>query len=88
VYTTLDKAFEAQEYLIKNTGATITVKAMMGNPDIYSKYTTEEITKLKTENWLPGKHKNTKVKSLLDPKYKINHTLKTTTFLIILIPKY
>jgi organic radical activating enzyme len=78
VYTTLDKAFEAHDYLIENTGATITVKAMMGDPDIYSKYTTEEISKLQSENWLLGKHKNTKVKSLLDPKYKINHTLKIT----------
>jgi organic radical activating enzyme len=79
VYDTLDKAFEAQEYLIENTGVIITLKAMMiGNQDIYSKYTTEQITKLKSENWLPGKNRDTKVKSLIDPKYKINHTLKIT----------
>jgi organic radical activating enzyme len=78
VYDTLNTAFEAQEYLMKNTGATITVKAMMGNQSIYSKYTTEEITKLQSENWLPGNLKNTKVKTLIDPKYRIDHTLKVT----------
>jgi organic radical activating enzyme len=79
VFDTLDKAFEAQEYFIENTGAIITVKAMiLGNQNIYSKYSDKQLIKLQSENWLPGKHKDTKVKSLLDPKYKINHALKIT----------
>lgn len=76
-YHTLDLAFEAQKYVIQHTGALITLKAMMiGDYDIYSKYTKEQLDKLKSENWLPGNNRATKVKSTLKDEHKINHTLK------------
>jgi organic radical activating enzyme len=88
VHNTVDKAFEAQSYMIENSGAIITLKAMnIGDYDIYSIYTPEQLSKIKSENWLPGKQRLSKVRSTLDPKYRINHNLQITnndgsTFLI------
>jgi organic radical activating enzyme len=79
VISSLDKGFEAQKYFLNNTGAIVTLKAMMiGDYDIYSMYSKEELNKIKSEIWLAGVKRDTKAKSLLDPKYKINHTLKVT----------
>lgn len=77
VYDTLNIAVEAQEYIIQHTGSLVTIKAMIiGEYDIYSKYTREQLDKLKSENWLPGNNRDSKVKSLLKDEHKINHTLK------------
>lgn len=78
VTNTVDKAFEAQQYLSENTGAIITLKAMVVSYDIYSMYTKEQLAKLKAENWIPGKKRGSKAKSLIDPKYKINNSLRIT----------
>lgn len=79
VKDTIDYAFEAQEYLQKTTGAIITLKAMMiGDYDIYSHYTQEQLSKLMGSNWIAGNKRNTKAKSILPNNLKINHTLKIT----------
>lgn len=76
VLNSIDKVFEAYDYIIENTGALVTVKAMMLNDDIYSQYSTEQLAKLKKSNWVPGNKRSSK---LLPPEqYKINHRLKIT----------
>lgn len=75
----INKAFESYEYFKKHTGALITLKAMMiGKYDIYSLYTKEQLKFLKTANWNFGLNRETKVKTTIEPKYQINHTLKVT----------
>jgi organic radical activating enzyme len=75
----LDKAFEARDYLMNNTGAIVTLKSMVfGDFDIYELYSKEQITKLKQNNWVYGNLRNTKKLSTLPIKYKINHALKVT----------
>lgn len=79
VHNTIDKAFEAKEYMVENTGAIVTIKAMMiSDYDIYATYTKEQLAKLKSENWLSGKRRESKVRSTIDPKLKINHNLQIT----------
>ena len=73
----LDKAFEASEYIIENTGALITLKSMVyGDFDIYECYTADELAKLKRNNWVYGKLRDKKVLSTIPEQYKIDHTLK------------
>lgn len=77
VFDTLNLAFEAQKYIIQNTGSLVTIKAMMvGAYDIYSKYTSEQLLQLKSNNWVPSNNRDSKVKSLLKDEHKINHILK------------
>lgn len=75
----IDKAFEAREYFIKNTGAIVTLKAMViGKYDIYQLYSKEQLEFLKKSNWEYGDNRESKAKSIIESKYKINHTLKVT----------
>ena len=76
VLNSIDKVFEAYDYIIENTGALVTIKAMMLTNDIYSQYSKEQLIKLKQSNWIPGKKRTTKL--LPNSEYKINHTLKIT----------
>jgi len=77
VYTTLPKAFAAQEYFIENTGALITLKAMvMGSHEIYSQYTTEEFERIKNENYVGGKLGKTKTLPDIKTDHLINHSLR------------
>ena len=79
VKDTIPLAFEAQEHLQKTTGAIITLKAMMiGDYDIYSYYTAEQLARLMKFNWVAGNQRYTKAKSALPDHLKINHTLKVT----------
>jgi len=75
----LDKAFEARDYLVENTGSTITLKSMVfGDFDIYELYTADQLAKLKQNNWVYGKLRSTKMLSPIPNHYKINHTLRVT----------
>lgn len=75
----LEKAFEARDYLKSNTGAIVTLKSMVfGEFDIYELYTKEQIAKLKQDNWVYGDMRATKKLSTLPMKHRINHTLKVT----------
>lgn len=79
VKDTVNDAFIAQDYIQERTGAIITLKAMMiGDYDIYSFYSQEQLEKLKVKNWVPGNLRKTKIKSIIPPELKINHTLKIT----------
>lgn len=79
VKNTVDLAFEAQDYLIKNTGAIITLKAMVvGEYNIYDYYTDSQLQYLKENNWIMGEKNDFKVKSNIPIYHKINHTLKVT----------
>ena len=76
---TLDKAFEATDYIVENTGALVTLKSMVfGDFDIYKLYSSAQLTKLKKNNWVHGKLRNTKTLLPIPEQYKINHTLKLT----------
>ena len=75
----LDQAFKARDYLVENTGATVTLKSMVFSDfDIYELYTADQLAKLKKNNWIYGKLRDTKAVSLIPNHYKINHTLKVT----------
>lgn len=75
----IDKAFEANEYIVENTGAVVTLKSMVfGEFDIYECYTAEQLAKLKQKNWVHGKLRKNKAASTIPDQYKINHTLKIT----------
>lgn len=64
-------AFDAFEYLKENTGASVTVKAMMIQEyDIYQTYTDEELMRLKELNWIQGRLWDTKVKSTVPESHK------------------
>ena len=76
VLNSIDKVFEAYDYIIENTGALVTIKAMMLTDDIYIQYSKKQLVKLKQSNWIPGKKRTTKL--LPNSEYKINHTLKIT----------
>jgi len=77
VLNSIDKVFEAYDFIKDNTGAIITIKAMMfGNNDIYSQYSKEQFAKLNNSNWVPGNKRPTKL--LPSEQYKINHKLKIT----------
>lgn len=79
VKDTIDFSFEAQDYIQEVTGSIVTLKAMMiGDYDIYSMYTTDQLNKFKIKNWVPGKLRNTKTPSGLPNELKINHKLKIT----------
>jgi organic radical activating enzyme len=79
VMNSLDKVFEAQEYMVENTGAVITLKSMViRDYNIYDFYSSEELAKLKKLNWVHGKNRKTKALSTISPEYRINHTLKIT----------
>ena len=56
VKDSIDLAFKASEYLLENTGAVITMKAMMiSNYDIYELYTKEQLFNILKNNWRYGK---------------------------------
>lgn len=75
----IDKAFEAREYFLKNTGSIITLKAMMiGSYDIYKLYTKEQLDVVKKSNWEPGANRSTKARTTIEPKYRINHAVRMT----------
>ncbi len=76
VLNSIDKVFEAYDYIIENTGALVTIKAMMLNYDIYSQYSTDQLAKLNKSNWIAGHKRSSKV--LPSAQYKINHKLKIT----------
>lgn len=76
VLNSIDKVFEAYDYIIENTGALVTIKAMMLNYDIYSQYSTDQLAKLNKSNWITGQKRSSKV--LPSTQYKINHKLKIT----------
>ncbi len=76
--TSLDRAFEAREYIVANTGAVITLKSMVFNFDIYEFYTADQLAKLKKHGWEYGALRETKGKSTLPVYHRINHTLKIT----------
>jgi organic radical activating enzyme len=79
VHGTLAKAYEAQDYLIKNTGAFMTVKAMaIKEYDIYKLYTEEEMNRLLSEIWIQGDLKSTKAKSLIPSGQKTHRIVKVT----------
>jgi organic radical activating enzyme len=74
----LDRAFEAREYIVANTGAVITLKSMVFNFDIYEFYTADQLASLKKHGWEYGDLRETKGKSTLLAHHRINHTLKIT----------
>jgi organic radical activating enzyme len=74
----LDRAFEAREYIVANTGAVITLKSMVFNFDIYEFYTADQLASLKKHGWEYGALRETKGKSTLLAHHRINHTLKIT----------
>lgn len=75
----IDKAFEAYKYFLETTGALITLKAMIiGNYDIYKMYSKEQLDFLKKSNFVFGLKRESKAKSKIEPKYKINNLLKVT----------
>ena len=76
--TSLDRAFEAREYIVANTGAVITLKSMVFNFDIYEFYTADQLAKLKKHGWEYGALRETKGKSTLPAHHRINNTLKIT----------
>lgn len=76
VLNSIDKVFEAYDYIIENTGALVTIKAMMLNYDIYSQYSKDQLAKLNKSNWITGQKRSSKV--LPSTQYKINHKLKIT----------
>jgi organic radical activating enzyme len=77
VLNSIDKVFEAYDFIKDNTGAIITIKAMMlGNNNIYSQYSKEQFAKLNNSNWIPGNKRTTKL--LPSSQYKISHKLKIT----------
>jgi len=79
VYNSMHQAVEAQQYIVENTGAIISLKAMnIGTYDIYSMYTKEELANLKSKSGALGKLRDTKVKSPLNDQYKLDHTLQIT----------
>lgn len=76
VYNSIEKAFLAQDYMINNTGALVTLKAMViGDYNIYELYTPEQKQKLLNENYIRGKVKG-KVHCPLPSNLKIDHTLR------------
>lgn len=75
----LDQAFTARNYIVKNTGVIVTLKSMVfGDFNIYELYTAEQLATLKKNNWIFGNLRSTKAISSLPDHYKINHTLKIT----------
>lgn len=77
VAETIDLAFEAFEYIQKNTGALIIVKAMfIRHYDIYKIYTKDQLEKLKSLNGMHGVLKQTKRKSEIPLHLSYNHRLK------------
>ena len=77
VLSSIDKVFQAYDYIVENTGALVTIKAMViGNYDIYAHYSPTQLAKLNNSNWTPGN--NRKSKSLPPEQYKISHKLKIT----------
>jgi organic radical activating enzyme len=77
VLNSIDKVFEAQDYIKANTGSIISVKAMMlGNDDIYSKYSPDQLDRLKKSNWMFSDKRNSKL--LPPPSQEIHQTLKIT----------
>ena len=72
---TIDFSYEAFEYLRKNTGALILIKAMfIGSYDIYKIYTKEQLARLKGA-FCRGERPN-KVKTLVPKEYDFDHRLK------------
>jgi organic radical activating enzyme len=79
VKDTIDLAFEAQDYLVKNTGSIITLKAMIvGDYNIYDYYNNEQLQQLKDKNWTNGNQAKYKKRSNLPIYHRINHTLNIT----------
>ena len=76
--TSLDRAFEAREYLVANTGVVVLLKSMVFKFDIYKFYTTDQLDKLKKYGWEYGALRETKGKSTLPAHHRINNTLKIT----------
>ena len=75
----IDQAFEARDYIVENTGSTVTLKSMVfGDFDIYELYTADQLARLKKNNWVYGNLRSTKSLSPIPDHYKINHTLKVT----------
>ena len=67
----IQDAFDAFDYIVANTGTTVTVKAMMISEfDIYEKYTEAQLSRLKELNWIQGSLRNTKRKSEIPNKNK------------------
>ena len=79
VYSTMNQAVEAQQYIFENTGATISLKAMnIGTYDIYLMYTKEQLDNLKSKSIVLGKLSDTKAKSSIDDQYKLKYALQIT----------
>lgn len=79
VKNSIDLAFKAFEYLLENTGAVITLKAMMiADYDIYELYNKEQLNYILENNWRYGKLYSSKKNSPVSPNLRINHTLNIT----------
>lgn len=71
---TFDKAVKAQKYFKENTGVIIGLKAMVvGDYDIYSLYTQEQLNELKQLSWQTGNKRKTKVRNGLNAYEPYHH---------------
>lgn len=74
---TIDRAFEAFDFLLENTGVVVVMKAMViRDYDIYSLYTEEQLDKIK-RSVAVGKIPNKKP-TTIPPEFDLNHTLNIT----------